>query len=94
MAAKLVPHYQEEAKKREQEAGEAFGVSGKQVDKATKVLAQGAKPLVEACDCVLGAMAPRRPSPDLLSLYMTVFRKFRICCRTPGSTRPLKTSRK
>lgn len=68
------------------EAGAAFGVSGKQVDKATKVLSQGAKPL--------DAMAPRRPSPDLLSPYMTVFKKFRICCRTPGSTCPLKTSRK
>ena len=32
------------------EAGEAFGVSGKQVDKASKVLLQGAEPLVEACD--------------------------------------------
>jgi len=32
------------------EAGEAFGVSGKQVDKASKVLPQGAKPLVEACE--------------------------------------------
>ncbi len=31
-------------------ASQTVGVSGRQVDKASKVLSQGAKPLVEACD--------------------------------------------
>ncbi len=32
------------------EAGKAFRVSGSQVDKASKVISQGAKPLVDACE--------------------------------------------
>jgi len=66
-----LPQRDEQGKARD-EAGEAFGVSGKQVDKATKVLSQGAKPLVEACDrrhgcrpqrlCVIG-----RPCGELES---------------------------